>query len=388
MALRPLLLAASALLAACRAAPSSPPAATASAPLCPTGGSWSVSLAQELLPEEWNTSLAALPDGRVAIVGSGGASIQADDAIWDPATGVFTRFARNEFWQDAAPTLLPLPDGRVLVFNDPGYAGTAFLSYEILDPTTRRWSRHDDTSSPGGMGFHLTTAHDGRLLLAYRGVDELAQLRVFDPATGTAGPNLLPARGFERRFPISASPDGVIFGGGGKPDEARLGHPFENLLPPKRGFPDKDLLLVDPSTLRVRVAAVDTSSTVPVPGLTAAEIFLFGAKGTPAPPLRHVDVRAGRTRDLPAPTGVELPANRGASKRLASGALLVVSGIDSHQPRWARCFDPATERWSVLPSPPHMPRGPSVALPDGRAVFLIAPDERSEQATGVMVFTP
>jgi hypothetical protein len=290
-------------------------------------------------------TLVTLADGRVLVIGDGGAFHRDVTAlVYDPATGASVNtgpMVPPGQWVDSA---VPLKDGRVLIHGDgiyqvfdpttmrfaavgptitPRSGGSAALlldgrvliaggfpvgwtagdvpalrSAEILDPDTM-------TSSPTGSiatstgGGPMVTLPDGRVFMATDPVDE-----IYDPATGTFGP---------------ASPTSAV--GGGRP-----------VL-----LPDGRVVLAGSTGMysggRVEVwdpVSRMSSVTYPPEPLTGAtllddgRVFLIGmCRGRSAGWTGVFDPSTGGTISTPGTR-----ACRPTSTRLADGRVLIVGGVE------------------------------------------------------------
>ena len=140
----------------------------------------SVSAGPMVSPDRWVSSVVRLKDGRVLIIGD------AVNQIFDPTTMQFAEVGPSVTRRSGGTAALLL-DGRVLIAGGlpaGGNAGVdpALRSAEIFDPVTL-------TSSPTGSigtstgGGPMVTLPDGRVFMA---TDPAAE--IYDPATGTFGP--------------------------------------------------------------------------------------------------------------------------------------------------------------------------------------------------------
>jgi hypothetical protein len=145
-----------------------------------------------LLAERIQPSAAALPDGRILILGGWvDGRVSAATEIFDPATrrsiaGPALAAPRN------APTVVALADGRILIAG--GYDGSDVRAdTEIFDPSTARLQPVGalGTARSGATGTLLA---DGSILVVGGGRPDreprraLASAEIFDPATGVFRP--------------------------------------------------------------------------------------------------------------------------------------------------------------------------------------------------------
>lgn len=141
-----------------------------------------------LLAERIQPSAAALPDGRVLILGGWvGGRVSASTEIFDPRTGRSVAGPAMAGPRNA-PTVVRLADGRILIAG--GYDGNdARADAEIFDPAT---GRMEATGSLGAArsGATGTPLADGRVLVVGGGRPDreprraLASAEMFDPAAG------------------------------------------------------------------------------------------------------------------------------------------------------------------------------------------------------------
>jgi hypothetical protein len=133
-------------------------------------------------------ALAALPDGRVLMIGGGENQPLREVQAWDP---------RTQRWSAVEPMVVPrthhgalaLPDGRVLVVGGwtDGRHGFPATSAELRDPSTGRWQATGGLAR-GRLDPALLLLRDGRVLVM--GGEERARPcscvpEIWDPHTGT-----------------------------------------------------------------------------------------------------------------------------------------------------------------------------------------------------------
>jgi Kelch motif/Galactose oxidase, central domain len=163
---------------------------------------------------------AALPDGRVLIVGGWIAShtYTSSAEIVDPATGAVTRTADAPVAGDALDAV-PLADGRVLVTGGQVQPAVGTAEAEIYDPGRDAWTTLPRMSTPRLKHLSVLLS-DGRVLIIGGTSDDehlLATTEVFDPRTDTFtdGPSLLEGRYKMTGGAVSLPGNRVLIGGGG-----------------------------------------------------------------------------------------------------------------------------------------------------------------------------
>ncbi len=226
---------------------------------------------------------------------------------------------KNE-WISAAPLLqarsdhgaAALPDGDVLVTGG-NYDTHPLASSEIYDPRTDRWSEAAPLSHPR-VRFSMVSLPDGRVLVA-GGLDQLgrplASTEIYDPVADrwSAGPDL---------------------------STPRVQHATAVL-------PNGDVLFIGGQN---------------------------GASGT-ADRYDHVTETMRYAGSLVTPRLVEQAAVLPDGRVLITGGSVAVPGDLSWVPfPDAEVWDPATNRWSVFPSP-KMPRALGDMVPTPAGIFLI-----------------
>lgn len=230
-----------------------------------------------LLVQRVQPSAAALPDGRVLVLGGWvDGRVSATTEIFNPATGESLAGPAMAGPRNA-PAVVRLADGRILIAG--GYDGSDVRSdAEIFDPATGRMTATGafGTARSGATATLLT---DGRVLVAGGGRPDraprlaLASAEIFDPAAGRfrpAGP-LAQAR-YKHGALRLANGDVLIVGGSDARDydgklrsverfDVAAGRfvPAGNLADPR--FKIADGLLLLPGS-RVLVAAGDTAPEI------------------------------------------------------------------------------------------------------------------------------
>ncbi len=231
----------------------------------------------QLLAERIQPSVAALPGGRVLVLGGWiDGRVSATTEIFDPATGKSVAGPAMAAPRNA-PAVARLTDGRILIAG--GYDGADVRSdAEIFDPISGRLSA---TGSLGAArsGATATLLGDGRVLVAGGGRPDreprkaLASAELFDPATGRFGAAGTMARGRYKHGALRLdNGDILVVGGsdvrdyGGKLRSverfdvaARRFIPAGNLADPR--FKIGDGLLLLPGN-RVLVAAGDAAPEI------------------------------------------------------------------------------------------------------------------------------
>ena len=142
----------------------------------------------QLLAERIQPSVAALPGGRVLILGGWvDGRVSATTEIFDPATGKSVAGPAMASPRNA-PAIARLADGRVLIAG--GYDGTDVRSdAEIFDPASGRMGAAGSLGA-ARSGATATLLGDGRVLVVGGGRPDreprqaLASAELFDPATG------------------------------------------------------------------------------------------------------------------------------------------------------------------------------------------------------------
>jgi hypothetical protein len=130
---------------------------------------------------------AALPDGRVLVVGGFGQGengYTATAELYNPPTAAFALTGPMAVPR-CCQTATTLPDGRVLVAG--GFNGSYLATAELYDPATGRFTPTGSLTTPR-MDHVAVLLDDGRVLLAGgvgTGWTFLASAELYDPATGT-----------------------------------------------------------------------------------------------------------------------------------------------------------------------------------------------------------
>jgi WD40 repeat protein len=167
----------------------------------------------------WGPGAAALPDGRVLVVGGrdGATNETSTTEVFSPATGTWAAAASMGIPRYAAATV-PLPDGRILVAGGRINAGQATDTAEIYNPATGTWSA-TGTMTQARYNAGAAPLSDGRILIAggYSGTPSssyLSSSEIYDPAAGTfsAGSSLAGPRSGIAAAPL---PDGKVLVAGG-----------------------------------------------------------------------------------------------------------------------------------------------------------------------------
>jgi hypothetical protein len=230
-----------------------------------------------LLAQRIQPSAAALPDGRVLILGGWvDGRVSATTEIFDPATGKSLAGPAMAGPRNA-PALVRLADGRILIAG--GYDGRDVRSdAEIFDPATGRMIATGALGT-ARSGATATLLSDGRVLVAGGGRPDrapqiaLASAEMFDPAAGRFGPAGALAQGRYKHGALRlANGDVLVVGGSDERDyggklssverfDVALGHfvPAGNLADPR--FKIADGLLLLPGN-KVLVAAGDTAPEI------------------------------------------------------------------------------------------------------------------------------
>jgi hypothetical protein len=119
-------------------------------------------------PDLFCSGHAALPDGRILVVGGYGGSASklgiANAEIFDPAANTWT-VVPNMAYERWYPTATPLSDGRILVTA--GWRTTSHSNAgipEIYDPTTNKWTQLTTANNPFETYPFIFQLPDGRVL--------------------------------------------------------------------------------------------------------------------------------------------------------------------------------------------------------------------------------
>lgn len=230
-----------------------------------------------LLAPRIQPSAAALPDGRVLILGGWvGGRVSAATEIFDPATGQSVAGPAMAGPRNA-PTVVTLADGRILIAG--GYDGRDVRAdAEIFEPATGRMTSAGPLAA-ARSGATGTLLADGRVLVAGGGRPDreprraLASAELFDPATGRFSPaGVMAQQRYKHGAVRLANGDVLIVGGsdirdyGGKLRsverfDVAAGRfvPAGNLADPR--FKIADGLLLLPGN-RVLVAAGDAAPEI------------------------------------------------------------------------------------------------------------------------------
>ena len=184
----------------------------------PTFGGWTTWADPLITPRE-SFAHAALPDGRVLIVGgTAQAGPTAAVELLDPtAESIAAALPMGE--ARVAPALVALIDGRVLVAGGEGEFGP-LDSAEVFDPADGSWTSVDPMTVPRA-GFSLATLPDGRVLAAGGTTTDGTTRRadLFDLDTGSwcaTAPMSLPRRTAGSLLVLD---NGQVLAGGGLTDD-------------------------------------------------------------------------------------------------------------------------------------------------------------------------
>jgi hypothetical protein len=163
--------------------------------------------------------VAALPDGRVLVLGQGaiGGPPWVSAEIFDPGTGRSTLVAKPG-GTNVAPA--PLPDGRFVIFN------SGLDQVSIVNPADGSEVRAEHPPFDGYVGVSVTLA-DGRVLLIQdfgEGIETPEQpvrqaVAIFDPATFRST-SVAPLPGARMGASTTLLPDGTVLVAGGAAADA------------------------------------------------------------------------------------------------------------------------------------------------------------------------
>lgn len=293
------------------------------------------------------TGHAFLADGRLLAVGGTGQYDPfyglRDALIFDPAAGAWNAVADMEFgrWY---PSLVTLPDGRVVAVSGLGTDGYLAVTPELFDPATETWSQLP-VPGPIPMYGHLLLLEDGRIFYSggqYGGNNGMRP-SVWDPATGAA--TEVPG-------------------------------------------------LVDPGSR-------NQSASVLLPPAQDQRVMLLGGGGydmhSPAPALsdtRIVDLKAANPAYRPGPP-MEHPRMHVCAVVLPDRTVLAAGGSGMEEmahaaPPHAEIFDPATETW-MHTGPQRIPRlyhSVAVLTPDGKVITAGSNPMRKTEELRIEMFWP
>ncbi|HEU0103137.1 MAG TPA: galactose oxidase-like domain-containing protein [Mycobacteriales bacterium] len=290
---------------------------------------------------------AALPDGRLLAAG-GTATYDPfhglrDAVVFDPVAGTWSRLPdmAGGRWY---PSLLTLPDGRVLAVSGLGEDGPLNLEPEVFDRATSGWST---VASPGPWPLyaHLVLLADGRVFYTggQYGSNNGVRPSLWDMTTGTV-----------QEVPGLTAPD-----------------------------------------LR------NQSASVLLPPAQAQRVMVVGGGGwdmhNMAPAVADtalVDLSG------PAPAFVQGPALHHARMHLSAVLLpdrtvLVTGGADmeemaDHASPHAEVFDAATQTWSPAAASrvPRLYHSVALLVPDGRVITAGSNPARKNEELRIEVFSP
>jgi hypothetical protein len=239
------------------------------------------------------TVLAMGGDGRVALPGDDvpRVTLLSSAELYDPGTGRWAPTPAMTVARDVHSATL-LADGRVLVVGwlPPGDPGGPVASWEIYDPSSRRWSSNGTIMVTARWNQTATRLPSGKVLVA-GGVryEMIAAAEVFDPATGewTATAEMSEARVGHTATLLSSG--AVLVTGGAGDLEASA---TAELYDPEPGFwtkaPGMETSRVDhTATLlqdgRVLVAGGQTGSWDAIETTASAELYDSGSGPLAAP---------------------------------------------------------------------------------------------------------
>jgi hypothetical protein len=119
----------------------------------PATGEWTPG--PDMTYARWYPTATALPDGKVLVTGGSDAGNAAYDRlpeVYDPATNKWTVLQTAGAYIPAYPFIYVLPDGRVLEAGSTEYDGTAAspVLTRVLDLKTRTWTTVDASHVDGG----------------------------------------------------------------------------------------------------------------------------------------------------------------------------------------------------------------------------------------------
>ena len=286
-------------------------------------------------------TLVTLADGRVLVIGDGGAFHPGTTAlVYDPATGTSVSAGPMRSPDRWVSSAVPLKDGRVLILGD----GV----YQVFDPTTMQFAAVGPTVTPRSGGS-ATLLLDGRVLIAggmppggNAGVDPaLRSAELFDPGTLASTPTGsigTPTGG----GPMVTLPDGRVFMASGDAAE-----------------------IYDPATGTFSAASTTSSGGGGHPiVLPDGRVVLVGSTGLYSGGRIQVWDPAARTfsaRDLPEPlSGATL---------LDDGRILLIGMCRGRSTGWTGVHDPATG--DTIPTPGTRACRPTATrLADGRVLIV------------------
>ena len=323
-----------------------------------------------------------LPDGRSLVVG-GGISTE-DTALYDPATGRFTRTSRMSSPR-GGHTATALLDGRVLFAG--GTGGSPYPYPELYDPATGQFTLTGRLPSVR-YNHDMVRLADGRVLLAggNDGTTTTAAAFLWNPATGLWTPTgPLPA---PRENPtLTLLPDGTVLAAGG----------FARPRTDSR-VPAADAWRYDPATghwsttgslhqARGRHQAVRLPSggVLMVGGNSQ---FIPGTEST-TPRAEVYDWRTGAFTEV---SPMRFPRVGHLAELLPSGEVLVAAGTNTRGgvPDASEIYSPAMDTWRLAPRMLFARYGPASAVLPDRAVLAVAGTDlgTADSTTTVEIFTP
>lgn len=316
----------------------------------PTTNTWNWTVPNFAQPAA--PALVLMRDGRVLV--AGGSTSLSIDQIFDPASNSWTSTSTSGQIRTGA-TATVLPTGKVLVAG--GSAPGPIVSAQIYDPVANTWApaaaMHSARS--GHVAVALT---DGRVLVAggLGTTAVTASAEIYDPVadTWTAVASLDLERQNASGFLLDDGTVGVV---GGTNSTNGYANGVDRYDPPNATYSPTGPLSVG------RDFAAGTA-------LATGDVLIAGGNDLVGDTFTSAEIFHASTSSTTLTTNsMHVPHRAGAALLLTSGKVLVEGGADTSDPLGTDIYDPTTDMWNNGGAMHHdHTAGAAVRLGDGRVL--------------------